>query len=263
MSAMLINMISMKPKILYLLALSLSLIIISCKKSEMLVDPPSTNGISIKFYNYENIFIEKFNLNTVSSIKLNEMPSFNLKTTYMHLSFHPVTKSKAISDAQVFFLIKDNVTNEIVPYSVFLNSYYDYNWYGIRLKAAYNDSSIFNATVYSFLVKNLNSAISDTINFEIIHDGVIATIPIIPDKNTMEILPSIFINKNLIDNNEAHRIYYKLCSNDYENLGFIVNAGTYNNLTYWGIQYLNPESFLDGEFTCPDQMKLYAFKLIY
>jgi hypothetical protein len=258
-------MISMKPAMLFILALSLSLLIISCKKSEILVDPPSTNGISIKFYNDENIFINKFNLNTVSSIKLNDMPSLNLKTYYTSLSFHPVTKS-TVKNAQVFFLIRDNITNEIVPYCVSLNSYC--GLYHIGFVDDYPfpdppDTSIINAKIYAFLVKGLNSAISDTINFEIIHDGVIENIPIIPDKNTMVILPSIGIYKNLIDNNESHRIYYKLCSNDYENLGFIVNAGTYTNLTAWGIAYLNPERFQDGLFTCPDQMKLYVFKLIY
>ena len=252
---------SMKLTMLYVLALSLSLIIISCKKSEMLADPPSTNGISIKFYNNENIFIEKFNLNTVSSIKLNDMPSFNLKATYVHLSFHPVTKSKTISDAQVFFLIQDNVTNEIVPSSVSLNSYCGLYHYGMvdGYPTPDPDTSVINARVYAFLVKDLNSAISDTINFQISHDGVIETIPIIPDKNTMDILPSIVINKNLIDNNEAHSIGYKLCCNQYEKLGFIA----YNNQTYWEIEYLNPERLQNGLFACPDQLRLYAFKLIY
>lgn len=232
----------------------------------MPVDPPSTNGISIKFYNQDNIFINKYNLNNVSSIKLNELPSLNLKTYYHRLSFHPITKSDTIKNVQVFFLIKDNVTNEISPYSVFMDSYYDYWGGGIWRKTADNDSSIFNATVYAFLVKDLNSTIRDTINFEIIHDGVKEIIPIIPDKNTVSLYASLVINKNLIDNNQAHNINYKLCCNEYENLGFIVNGYIYNNLTYWGIEYLNPEKFNNSFFSCSrslDELKLYAFKLIY
>ena len=63
------------------LILLLSLMMISCKKSEMLADPLSTNGISIKLYkNYTspNSSIDKYNVNLVSSIKFNELPSLNL-----------------------------------------------------------------------------------------------------------------------------------------------------------------------------------------
>ena len=250
------------------LVLSLSLIMISCKKPELFVDPPSTNGISIKLYkSCDNgvYFIDKYNLNMVSSIKLSELPSLNITTHYKDLSFHPVTISNNIINTQVFFIIKDNITNEIKVNSVYLNDYYYYNYYIIR-KAAYNDSSLFNATVYAFLVKDMTPTITDTINFEIIHDGVKEIIPIVSNKNTVDIIASLIINKNLIDIRDAQYISYRLMCNDNERVGIIWNESIYNNETYWNIAYLNSGDYFDYAFTnstLQNQLKFYAFKLIY
>jgi hypothetical protein len=248
------------------LALSLSLIMISCKKSEMLIDPPSTNGISIKLYRnyaYADNFIEKYNINMVSSIKLSELPSLSITTYYKYFSFHPISISNKINNATVFFIVKDNVTNEINVGNVFQDVYeYYYSYYNYYN----NDSSFFNATVYAFLVKDMAPIITDTINFEIIHDGVKEIIPIISNKNTVDIIPSLIINKNLIDAGDAQYISYKLLCNDNERVGIIWNRSIYNNQFFWGIDFCYSGETYNYAFensTSLEQLKFYAFKLIY
>jgi len=241
---------------------------ISCKKPELFVDPPSTNGISIKLYkSCDNgvYFIDKYNLNMVSSIKLSELLSLNITTYYKDLSFHPVTISYNIKNTQVFFIIKDNITNEIKVNSVYLNDYYYYNYYIIR-KAAYNDSSLFNATVYAFLVKDMTPTITDTINFEIIHDGVKEIIPIVSNKNTLDIPASLIIYSNLINTSNAEWINYKLMCNENDRIGCIWNARSYYNQTYWDIDFMPSGGTYSYAFAgqgLPDILKFYAFKLIY